>query len=183
MDNIIQEPWRRQIILGTLLGSSYLQRLPSGSWYLGMTESKDSKWVAYKALELGGVAARKAWSEDEGRIKWRSQGSQLWSGYYEKFYDHGGNRVEMRTLDEMRDIGLAIWFGDRGFWYSSRRIGLRCSKFERSIGIISDYFQEVGIPCSIIRKSIVFTREGTGSFLRTIAHRLPEFMHYRLEKS
>ena len=83
----------------------------------------------------------------------------------------------MDIMDQLRDIGLAIWFGDKGFWYSNRRVGLRSKQYTP---IALEYFNGVGMPCEEREGRPVFTRSGTERFLGTIAHRLPTCMTYRL---
>ena len=56
----------------------------------------------------------------------------------------------------------------------------KMSSFEQ---IIMQFFNEVGMLCRLEKKKIVFTDEGTKSFLKVIAHRVPEQLHYRLKES
>jgi hypothetical protein len=185
--------WHSQLILGSLLGSGYLVRVKKkeGSeptYYMGISESHDPDWFAYKAGELSLVAAKTPVVESRGVLKWRSRSGSHWQEYVDQFYkkDDWGKYVTMETLDKMKDTALAVWFCDKGFWYTSRRVGLRTSAFGDANQVIHDYFNEVGLECELRKDSngacrVIFTRHGTDRFLSTIAQRLPFFMRYRLE--
>lgn len=174
-------PWQHQIILGCLCGSGYLWHTKS-SIYMGMTETHDFNWINYKALELQDLGHAKSLCKSRNTMKWRSITSEFWCQYFNWFYDSEKNPVlKLQVLDQMRDIGFAVWFGDKGYWYSSKRVGLRASKFSnRSEGV--RFFNEVGIECEEFRKSILFTKTGTDRFLNLVSHRLPNYMHYRIQK-
>lgn len=161
-----------------MLGSGYIRR-HGKSYYMGFSESHDRNWFDYKAVELDFLAAPTPVVSCRGVLKWRSRSGDHWAPYWDLFYEEG-RTMTMSVLDQLRDIGLGIWFGDKGFWYSTRRLGLRTSKFlSRDNGV--QYFNEVGLPCVERRKSIVFTPQGTEDFLVTVSHRLPAFLHYRLK--
>jgi len=90
---------------------------------------------------------------------------------------NGGDAMDM--LDTLQDIGWAIWFGDKGFYASSRRVGLRTTAYGiEGNKTICQYFNELDVPCEM-RKDlntarIVFSKEGTNNFLKIIAIRLDE---------
>jgi hypothetical protein len=175
---------QNQIIYGTLLGNGYISR--SSPIYLGISESHDHNWLFYKGMELESLEARTPTSPCGKVLKWRSKSDSAWNLYSAKFYNDNRKKVDMDVLDQLRDIALAVWFGDKGFWYSNRRIGLRTTAFQENNHVIWSYFNEVGMPCDMKIDShgatrIVFDREGTMRFLGTIAHCLPDFMLYRLE--
>jgi hypothetical protein len=175
--------WQDQIICGTLLGSGYISK--TNPTYLGISETHCRDWLLYKGMELQSLEARTPLSESGKVLKWRSKSGDLWNIYKDIFYKDGKKHVEMDTLDRLRGIAFAVWFGDKGFWYSSRRIGLRSTAFGDCNKIFSDFFNEVGMSCSTKTDShgavrIIFDRKGTIEFLSTIAHRLPDFMHHRL---
>lgn len=86
----------------------------------------------------------------------------------------------MRTMNRLRDIALAIWYGDCGFKYSNKRIGIHCGRKPGRIPIFCRFFNEVSMPCRIRGDDLIFDVEGTRSFLRVVGHRLPEFMLRRL---
>lgn len=176
--------WQMQIIAGGLMGSGYISN--SKMPYMSMSESRNHEWLRYKSQEMESIGAETPLCLCDGVLKWRSRSGDMWNNYREMLYGDAGKKVEMATLDGLRDIALAVWFGDKGFWYSRYLVGLRTSKFGEYNRIIVDYFREVGMPCDVKigakgTRRIVFSRQGTQKFLSTIAHRLPDFMHHRLD--
>ncbi len=159
------------------MGSGYISHaLPA---YLGMSECHDHKWLLYKAEELQPIEAKTPFFRSPKVIKWRSESGPIWEPYRDMFYRDNKKSVTMETLDLFRAIGLAIWYGDKGFWYSNCRAGLRTTAFGDSNHTIAQYFNEIGFACEIKQDShnaqrIVFTREGTIKFLTTIIQRLPQ---------
>lgn len=175
--------WQHQVVCGALLGSGYISR--TNPTYMGMSETRSKQWLLYKSLELSSVGAMTPISDSGNVFKWRSQSGEIWNDYGKCFYRNGSKYIEMQILDQLKDIALAIWFGDKGFWYSNRRVGLRTTAFRSNNDIIWQYFNEVGMSCERKRDShgavrIVFDKEGTLEFLSAIGHRLPEFMHSKL---
>lgn len=184
MGTVKVNSWQNQVICGSLLGAGYVSRTRPP--YMGMSEGRVHDWLRYKGAELEEVGARTPLCASGKVLKWRSASGEVWGHYARMFYGGGGKRVGMETLNSLRDVALAVWFGDKGFWYSKRMVGLRTTAFgagsNRTIG---RYFNEVGMPCELKEDSngatrVVFTREGTGRFLATVAHRLPPFMYGRL---
>ncbi len=175
--------WQHQIICGTLLGSGYISR--TFPIYLGISESHNHKWLLFKGLELKNLQAKTPISRSGNVLKWRAHSDDIWSEYKSKFYIDNEKIVDMDIMNGLRDIALAVWFGDKGFWYSTRRVGLRTTAFGESNKVFYQFFNEVGMSCDMKKDShgafrIVFDRSGTKDFLQTIAHRLPDFMHCRL---
>ncbi len=179
--------WQDQIIKGSLLGNGYIpKKIPRK--YLGITETKDFNWLKYKGLELESLQALTPISIIGKHGKWRSTSGEIWLKYQEMFYYEDRKYVTMETMDSLRDIALAVWFGDKGFWYSHYLIGLRTPAFKEYNQVFWKYFNEIGLSCNIKTDSfgvtrIIFDRIGTNKFLATIAHRLPDFMHYKLKSS
>lgn len=183
--------WHNQVILGSLLGSGYLVRgiIREGvepRYYMGISESHDINWFNYKAGELSGLAAKTPIVESRGVMKWRSKSGGMLAPYVSQFYKQDWTKfVDMSTLDVLKDTALSVWFCDKGFWYTNRRVGLRTSAFRGSNAVIHSYFNEVGIACDLRKDTngaqrIIFTQFGTERLIATLAHRLPDFMHYRL---
>ena len=182
--------WQDQIVLGTLLGSGFMVRSiqkETPNYYVGMSETRNDQWFNYKCQELALFAAKTPVCRSANALKWRSKAGANWHCYWNQFHDAEGNlTVQMETLDKLKDTALAVWFGDKGFWYTSRRLGLRTGKFKDGNFTICKYFNEVGIPCDIRTDAnnttrCIFTREGTIAFFATCGHCLPEFMLHRLE--
>ncbi len=88
----------------------------------------------------------------------------------------------MEILDSLRDIGLAIWYGDCGKLKRGKII-FNTNKFgESGTKTIIDYFHLAGIGETTLTKErkyirLVFSEEATKKFLLVVANRLPDFMH------
>jgi len=138
---------------------------------------KDQKWLEYKALQLKDLGAATPLVKTEKRWRWRAKLSPNWFTFKENHYGEDGKIIKMEVLDKLKDIGLAVWFGDKGYWVSKKKIGLRTTTYKEQNEIIIQYFNEVGIPC-FFRKygdtgRVVFNEFGTEVFLRLITHRFP----------
>ncbi len=184
MENIKITSWQDQIICGSLLGNGYISKTKIP--YMGISANKNHNWVIYKGSQLSNLSGASSFYSTNDTTKWRSVGNIFWQEYRSKFYQGDCKYVSMETLDSLRAIGLAIWFGDKGYWYSGRKLGLRTTAFGESNKIIAQYFNEVGMPCEVkadtySAQRILFDQKGTEVFLATVIHRLPEFMHIKLE--
>ena len=174
---------QRQIILGTLLGKSYIVKLKGRNCFITIPESSDINWLNYKASIIDN--SKNVFIRDNKRLLWRSRCRLSWNQIYEEFYKNGVKKVTMPILDELRDVGLCTWFLDKGKFIKGQVclgttvFGLKGNK------IIYQYFNEVGIPCEIKKErdtgKILFTKKGTEVFLATIVRASPQFMYYRME--
>ncbi len=178
--------WQQQIITGTLLGSSSIVIPNNQPNHYFMMVDKNKDWLFYKAEELKHIEAETPVSQNEKRLRWRSKSSKTeWLPFRENHYKDGKKMVKLEILDSLRDIGLAIWFGDKGYWATKKRIGLRTSAYGDDNVIIKKYFDEVGMPCEIRKykkiQRIMFTKQGTLTFLKVVAHCLPKCMYFKLE--
>ncbi len=179
--------WEKQIIHGTLLGNGYLTLTKkSVNPYLTISENRNQQWLLYKGAELESFSAKKPLIETKSVWKWRASCNPGWNDFYNLHYKEK-KIIKMTVLDRLKDIGLAIWFGDKGYWYNKEQVGLRTSSYsEVDNNTIKCYFNEVGMECSIVdialnRKNIIFSASGTSSFLKIIAHQLPAFLQYKLQ--
>jgi hypothetical protein len=179
--------WQRQIILGTVLGGSSIVR-PSGgkNSYLSMRGS-NAYWLEYKSYELKELASPNPFLiEKENRyFRWHSLCYPVFNEFHTLFYRDRKKRVEMSVLNELRDIGLAVWFVDGGR-YERRHVVLNTTSFGwEGSETICGFFNEITLPASIKQKGNSFRVQlepnASIKFLKTIAHRVPQFMHHHLE--
>lgn len=164
--------WQRQIIVGSLLGTGFIGRDP----FFGFKQPlRKADWFAHKALELKNLGTAKSVQRDSRNWIWRSARGDVWDEYRALFYEGGRKVITEKTLDGLRDIALAVWFGDRGFGGAS--YGLRLGRLdERSRATVRRYFHEVDMPCELLGTRLIFTETGAQEFLRCVGHCLPEFM-------
>jgi hypothetical protein len=184
-DNPEISDWHRQIIIGTVLGGSSLVKPNKGrNCYLFM-RSADKNWLNYKAGELLSLSSQRPFTQEGNTLRWHSNCYPIFTEYYNKFYGSGKKLVKMDILDALRDIGLAIWYGDCGK-FKKGKVVLNTNKFgEDGTQIISNYFREAGIGETSLTKErkyirLSFSEEATDKFLLVLASRLPDFMHPKL---
>jgi len=172
-----------QIIIGTMLGKSYITKPKGKTCFLTIPEQHDLNWLKYKAYIL--EPNKKTLIKNGNRTLWRSSSDPVWHIVRSQFYNNDNKMVKMELLDPCTAEGLAVWFLDKGFW-NKGRIGLRTTVYGvEGNAIIHRYFNEVNLQC-VIRKDrgtarILFTKKGTIAYLKTIANYVPKFMRPRLE--
>jgi hypothetical protein len=174
---------QRQIIIGTLLGKSFIVKLKGRNCFLTMPESQDINWLNYKANIIDD--SKNVFIKDKKRILWRSKCKICWNQLHDEIYENNKKIVKMKMLDELRDDGLCAWFLDKGK-FLKKQVCLGTTAFGlKGNKIIAQYFNEVGIPCKIKKErntgKILFTKKGTEIFLATIVRAVPQFMYYRME--
>lgn len=152
--------------------------------YLFM-RSRNREWLAYKAAELKEFSSQRPFTEEGNTLRWHSNCYPIFNDFRELFYKDGTKTITMEQLDQLRDIGLAIWYGDCGK-VKGRTIWLNTHKFgEEGSRVVVQYFNEVGVKCSLAQERknyrVAMTEAGSQRFLATIAHQLPEFMLGKLK--
>lgn len=176
--------WQKQIVMGTILGGSSLVKPKKGrNCYLFM-RSKNKEWLTYKSQELKRFSSQRPFTEEGNTLRWHSNCFPIFNEFRELFYKDDNKIVTMDILDQLRDIGLATWFGDCGKIKKTYAF-LNTHKFEESGSIlIVKYFNEVGIESKIATERgnyrVAFTKAGSEKFIATIGDNLPEFMYKKL---
>jgi len=163
-----------QTLLGTLLGSSKIEISDDG-YHLAM-RSTDPYWLRSKVhdLEIGGQ-----FFERGQFYYWRSAPSKVLKEAHAFCYEGKKKVVSMEWLDMLRDIGIAVWYGDVGCLVGRAKGNacLRTQAFGEDNQLICQYFNEVGIPCNINKVRgkpvIVFAVDGTHILMNLVAPVLP----------
>lgn len=181
---------QKQIVLATLLGNGYICK-GSKNAYICMRHSiKHLPWLQTKASEIAKYAAATPWYVSGTTCTWRSISHPIFTDMRSFCYPKGEKQVSMEWLDQLRDIGIAIWYGDSGT-LMGRKMKNACLRTQ-SFGlegnlIIEKYFNEVNIPCNINKSRnshvIVFTVAGTEKLLHMIAPFLPANRYSKLVSS
>jgi hypothetical protein len=182
-------PWQKQIILGTILGGSSIVKPRGGrNAYLSM-RGKDAYWLEYKSHELKNLASPTPFLiENENKyFRWHSLCYPEFNNYHALFYDEKRKKIEMEVLNELRDIGLAIWYLDNAK-LEKDKITFNTNVFkEQGTEVICRYFNEVNIAAEAVKISksyrVHIIDDGIEKFLKTVAHRVPQFMLHKLMES
>jgi hypothetical protein len=181
--NATSQQW--QIITGSLMGAGYIQKVGAGHCF-GMTESKDKDWLGYKVAELCELG-NPTLIEDGGRFRWRTRVDAIsFDLFRQNHYTKQQKTIRPVVLEQIMDTGLMVWYMDKGFWRTPSTIAFRTSRINDKGNVaIVNFLKSVDIPAEFKKydrsKQIVLDKEGTETFLATIAHRVPAFMEYRLE--
>ncbi len=161
----------KQIVLGTLLGTSCLRRHPKGRHHsLYMRSGDDHNWFRVKCHYLSRFARD---SSDEMKPRWESQSDEMWDEYHAMCY---GNKklITMNWLDPLTDDGFATWFLDKG-GVSGNRAYIRVANLEGH-DVLAEYLEIVGLPCQIKKKMVVFDPQVTQRFLKMITPCFPQYL-------
>jgi hypothetical protein len=104
-------------------------------------------------------------------------------------YVNNKKTITMDWLDQLRAIGIAVWYGDSGclLGYKQRNACLRTQSFgEEGNAIIARYFNEIGIGCSPNKSKgsqvIVFTVAGSKTLFKMVAPFIHSSMYDKLLK-
>jgi len=178
--------WQHQIILGTILGGSSIVKPKGGrNSYLSM-RGKDAYWLEYKSQELKNLASPTPFLiENENKyFRWHSLCYPEFNTYHELFYRDGKKKVDIETLNELRDIALAVWYLDNGK-LDRGRVVFNTNVFkEDGTSLIARYFNEIGINTHAVIKSnsfrVVIESGSIERFFKVISQRVPHFMLHRL---
>jgi hypothetical protein len=183
----MQLNFQHQVLIGTILGGSSLVKPPKGKNYYLSMRSKNEKWLRYKMAELHTYYEGKDLHQYGNTYRANSMCSPHLTELQSELYQGNGRQIEMRTLDLLRDIALAIWYLDGGGKTGRGRKNayLNTTKLgEEGTEVALKYFNEIGVPCRINhdgnRLKLLFTVDGTQTFFKIIAHRFPQFMYSRL---
>lgn len=178
---------QKQIVLGTLLGNGYICQGSKNSYLCVRHSVKHLPWLQWKAAELMQYGAATPWYISGTTCTWRSVSHPIFTDLRKFCYPNGQKQVCMDWLDQLRAIGIAVWYGDSGT-LMGRKMKNACLRTQ-SFGlegnqIIEKYFNEVNIPCNLNKSRnsyvVVFTVQGTEKLFRLIATHLPESRYSKL---
>lgn len=171
---------QKQILNGTLLGGSSLISPKFGkNCYLSMRD-RNFNWLSYKVLELSVLFKKDSIIRQEGNThRIYSLSYPIFSEIYHLFYKKNKNRyINSEILESLNDLAWMIWFVDSGFVKKDQAY-LRLTYYSpKDIITVRDYFCSLNCKCDFKDKTLVFTEEGSVIFLKTFAHRVPDFIKW-----
>jgi len=179
--------YQKQILIGTILGGSSLVKPPKGvNYYLSM-RSQNSMWLEYKMAELEDYFTNPTLRKYGNTFRCNSSCHEGLTEVRNMLYDDDGRKIRMEILDQLMDIGIAIWYLDSGSktGRNKKNAYINTTKFGvEGTEIVRQYFCEVGMECRVNhdgdRLKVLFTVEGTLNLLKITAHKFPTFMFYRV---
>lgn len=179
---------QRQFIIGTILGGSSIVVPKKGkNCYLSM-RGKDAYWLEYKSHELKELASPTPFLMEKKKdtyFRWHSLCYPIFNEFNELFYKEGKKTAPMQVLNELRDIGLAIWFLEGGRIHKSVVEFNTTTLGEEGTDTVVKYFIEVNLPCykKVEGKGfrVILTPAATVRFLKVISDKVPDFLLHKLE--
>lgn len=108
---------------------------------------------------------------------WESCSNSLWNDFRDLCYAGGKKEAQMSWLDTLTDIGLSVWFLDKG-GVCGNRAYIRIANMGGQ-DLIARWFDEVGYPCVVKKQMVVFDPDVSRRFLRAVT---PCFPKYLLDK-
>ena len=172
---------QRQVIIGTVLGGSSIVHPKTGrSCYLSM-RGNNAKWLECKAQELKFIKPPNPYfGERQGYFRWHSSCSPALNDFHSMFYKDKKKVVNMDILNELRDIGLAVWFVD-GAIIRKDEVIFKTSVFgEDGSNTISQYFTEIDLSNKVVKDKtsfrVVLDGNSSSKFIDIIADSVPNFV-------
>lgn len=173
----------KQFVLGSLLGNgSIIFPKKSVSPHLQMRESisKGGTWLRCKAEELKRFSRQKAFIRDQDSFRWNSITNICWEYFYDLCYKNRKKNVTTAWLDQLQDIGLAVWFLDKGHIFP-KACHIRVSRMnEACIKNILEYFRIIDIPCSVKKYGgstvLHFEKEEMIRFIKLVGPCFPNYL-------
>ncbi len=172
--------YQRQIIMGTIIGGSSIVKPKNGRNCYLMMRSRNYKWLAWKANQLGHISSQRPYTKENQTARWHSCCYPLFNEFREMFYRDEKKTITMQALDLLTDLAWTVWYGDSGslnkncLWLNTHCFG------EEGSNVVCSYFNSLQIECEvkIIRKAwrTVFSPFGTARFLATCCHHMPDFL-------
>ena len=168
---------QRAFIIGTILGGSSIVKPTRGkNSYLSM-RSRDIQWLRYKATELRSLASSNPITVEKTN-RWHSICYPLFNEFREMFYDNKGNRsLDLNNLSLMKDVTLAIWYGDCGSRVNERVVMNTHIWKESGTKIIQEYFGYLGYDPEIVKQRdnyrVRLDKKSSMNFWNMISPHLP----------
>jgi len=171
-----------QVITGTILGGSSIIKPTRGkNCYLSM-RSKDGLWLDHKAAELSSLASAEPVTIEKTN-RWHSLCYPIFNEFRSNFYKGKKRKLRKENLDPMKDIALAVWFGDCGKLVRGKVV-LNTHIWKGDSDIIAEYLSECGYECEVFKERgnyrVRLEDPFSKKFLALVMPHLPPFMILRL---
>jgi hypothetical protein len=168
--------WQQQIIIGTILGGSSIVKTKNTiNCYLSM-RGKNPKWLQCKAQELQYLSAQNPYHAEGKYYRWHSRCSPVFSEFREMFYKDGKKKINIDILNELRNIGLSVWFMDVGTLKDNKIIMKTRSLGKGGDIIAKQYFTEIDLNVEIVGNKLQFDEKSTEKFIKVVGDFIPKFM-------
>lgn len=178
--------WQNNILLGTVLGGSSLQKVPKGKEYYLTMRSTNPEWLAYKMEELSPIFSNKVMYIDGKTYRCKSKHLPILTELYRKIYRRKHRNITAANLDPLMDIGICTWYLDAGgkTGRNGKNAYLNVTNLgERGVKASRKYFRTIEChsnpSCHKKRVRLLFTVKGTEELFRIIEPIVPHIMAHR----
>ena len=160
----------------TILGGSSVVKPSKGkNCYLSM-RNKNLEWLRYKATELQNLASSSPITTEKTN-RWHSTCYPTFNKYRQMFYLGKNRCLKLNNLELLRDITLAIWYGDCGHFERNRVVMNTNIWKEDGTNVIAEYFGLLDYKITIFKERgsfrIKLDKESSSEFIRLVAPQLP----------
>ena len=168
---------QRDIIIGTILGGSSVVKPSKGkNCYLSM-RCKDLGWLRFKATELANLASSSPITTEKTN-RWHSMCYPCFNEFREMFYANGKRRLDIDNLSLLRDVTLAIWYGDCGHFKREHVVLNTHIWGKKGTDTIKEYFSYLGYNPIIFRERgslrVRLDKDSSKQFIKLIMPHIPE---------
>jgi hypothetical protein len=169
---------QEDFVKGTILGGSSIVKPPKGkNCYLSM-RNKNIDWLWYKATELQNLASSTPITIERTN-RWHSKCYPVFNEYHKMFYLGSMRNLILENLELLRDVTLAIWYGDCGCFKKNQVVFNTHIWKEDGTNVIVKYFKLLDYVPKIFKERgsfrIKLDKDSSQKFMRLISPHLPEW--------
>jgi len=190
-------PRAMQIVIGTMLGDATITQHQTGqSPALSFAHATaQTEWLQTKAAALVGFrgTTTSGYANVAGKIhtsiKFRTAAGAFWRHLRRRFYNARRKIIPKDLVEQIDDLGLAVWFLDDGNTAHARGgtrpwSSIATNSFsKKEVMWLCNLLNRRGFECRVVFSSgwrLRFSADGTVAFLTRIARYVPPSMRYKL---
>ena len=167
---------QRDFIIGTILGGSSVVKPSKGkNCYLSM-RSRNFDWLRFKATELSSLASGSPITKEKTN-RWHSMCYPCFNEFRDIFYAKGKRRLDIENLSLLRDVTLAIWYGDCGHFKKETVVMNTHIWGKKGTATVKEYFGYLGYAPVVFRERgslrVQLDKKASQDFLRIISPHMP----------
>lgn len=176
-----------QIILGSILGDANLNKTPKSALFEESHCMRQEEYLLWKR--------KYALSRFKTQIKYYPTKVRLWTevsplfaDLRKRLYPLGKKIITKEILEELKPLGIAVWFMDDGSMNLRSGGDLSTDGFtENENYLIRDYFNNKRFFCKVIKRKyngtykIIFNNEGFNNLINCIGKYIHPCMNYKID--
>lgn len=133
----------KQVLMGSLLGDGSLQKQQANAEFQEKHSLKQKDYLLWKKRILSKFFIMRIYDYDKGYIYLRSFVSPILNKYHRIFYPNkkGNKIITIKILNQLKPLGLAVWYMDDGTFNKSRYM-MEFASHEKNIELIKSWFKK-----------------------------------------